>query len=148
MLACVDLRVSICVCRFVCGKFGKSVRRSRFLFSVKQSCRARPASRHKNIRIVQQEGASQKIIERWHRAVVLYHWTRESSNSLDANSASSRGSNVVWHDAGLLDVRRWCAKVSRALVSNRVWCAECFWRVMIASVNARRPVLSDSQAPV
>ena len=59
-----------CVCRFACvdlcvWKICKKRSVISILLSVKQSCRARPASRHKNIRIVQQEGASQKIIERW-----------------------------------------------------------------------------------
>ena len=41
------LRVSICVCRSVCvWKIWKKRSEISILFSVKQSCRARPASRH------------------------------------------------------------------------------------------------------
>jgi hypothetical protein len=62
MLACVDF-----VCADLCvWKIWKKRSEISFFFSVKQPCRARPASRHKNIRIVQQEGA-QKIIERWQK---------------------------------------------------------------------------------
>ena len=119
MLACVDLRVSICVC----GKFVKIVRRSRFC------CRWNShAGRDQPVDTRISESYSKKEPHKrsssdgsCHRAVVLYHWTRVSSNSLDANSALSRGSNVGWYDACLLDVsveRRWCAEVSRASESE------------------------------
>ena len=119
MLACVDLRVSICVC----GKFVKSVRWSRFC------CRWNShAGRDQPVDTRISESYSKKEPHKrsssdgsCHRAVVLYHLTRASSNSFDANSASSRGSNIGWHDACLLDVsveRRWCAEVSRVFESE------------------------------
>ena len=141
MLACVDLRVSICVCQYVCEwKICKKRSEISILFSpflVKQSCRTRPQPVDTRISESYSKKEPHKRSSRdgsCHRAVVLYHWTRESRNSLDANSASSRGSNVGWHDACLLDVsveRRWCAEVSRASESEVQPSLVC--RVLLAS---------------
>ena len=59
MLACVDLCVSICVCRSVCVE---NLEKASGDFVFGETVMPGKTSRHKNI--VQQEGASHKIIER------------------------------------------------------------------------------------
>jgi hypothetical protein len=113
------LRVStLCVPICVCGKFGKSVRRSRFCF--RWNSHAGQDQPVDTLNRTARRSLAKDYIWAMADAVVMYHWTRESSKSLDANSASSRRSNVSWHDACLFDgsvERRWCAESLWSLVN-------------------------------
>ena len=127
--ACVDLRVSICVC----GKFGKSVRRSRFcILWNSHAGQDQPVDTRISESYSKKEPnkrSSSDGTERWCCTTgpgsQVIRWTRIQLHREGVMLVDMMPVYLMWAWKGD-DVLK--SREHRRVKSNRVWCAECFWR--------------------